>query len=116
MQLSVVIISHGHEAMLHDCLAQLKPALRDLQSETLLLDNLSAGDAERLLRPTFPDVIFINNRSPAGFAENINRAARLARGRYLLFLNPDTAYRSGSITDALNALFQKAIAVSHLTN
>jgi GT2 family glycosyltransferase len=106
MQLSVIIVSHGHEAMLHDCLASLGTALRDLQTETLLLDNLPLGATERLLRPTFPNVIFINNESPVGFAENINRAVSHAKGKYLLFLNPDTVYSSGNITGALRYLDQ----------
>lgn len=106
MQLSIIIVSHGHEAMLHNCLVSLEPALGDLQAETLLLDNLPAGNAERLLQSSFPDVIFINNSSPVGFAENINRAASRAKGKYLLFLNPDTAYCSGDIAGALHYLDQ----------
>lgn len=106
MDLSVIIISHGHEPMLHDCLASLGAATHDLETETLLLDNLPNGGAEALLRPHFPDVRFFRNEMPVGLSQNMNRAAREATGRYLLFLNPDTAHHSGRVADALSYLEQ----------
>jgi len=96
-QLSVIIVSHGHEAMLHDCIGSLDEALRDIASETVLLDNLPDGKVEALLRPVFPDVIYMNNPSPVGFADNVNRASKACAGKHLLILNPDTVYQSGSI-------------------
>jgi GT2 family glycosyltransferase len=104
MDLSVIIISHGHEAMLHNCLRSFAPALRGLGAQTILLDNLPSGGAERQLRPVFQDVVFVNNESPVGLSENMNRAARIATGEYLLFLNPDTEFLSGSLTGALDYL------------
>ena len=104
MDLSVIIISHGHEPMLHNCVGSLAPAVQGLESEILLLDNLPHGGAEQLLRLDFPDVKFIRNAASVGLSENMNRAAREAEGKYLLFLNPDTAHQSGTIAGAVDYL------------
>ena len=105
-ELSVIIVSHGHEAMLLDCIGSLGEALRDVASETVLLNNLPDGKVEALLRPVFPDVIYMNNPSPVGFADNVNRASKACAGKHLLILNPDTVYQSGSIAGAIDYLEQ----------
>jgi GT2 family glycosyltransferase len=101
MLLSVVIISHGHEAMLPGCLSSLRPALAGIDCEILVRDNLPGGAAERVLRPSWPSVRYHTNTQPAGLSENMNRAAEAARGRFLMFLNPDTEYRSGDVARAV---------------
>jgi hypothetical protein len=101
MRLSVIIISHGHAAMLPDCLAALMPALAGIDAEILLRDNLPDGGVERLLRPAFPTLRYHTNTRPAGLSENMNQAAADAAGDFLLFLNPDTVYAGGDLAKAL---------------
>jgi len=103
-RLSVIIVSHGHEAMLAGCLGSLAVALRGIESEVILLDNLALGRAQQTLYTILPEGRFIENAKPQGFAENANRAALAAAGRYLLFLNPDTEYSRGSMAAALEFL------------
>jgi hypothetical protein len=104
MRLSIIIVCHGHEAMLRDCLASLRSALRDDDTEILLIDNLSDGTAEQVLIGAFPEVLFVKNRSPKGLSANMNDAAQRTRGKYLLFLNPDTMYASGDLYRAIEYL------------
>jgi GT2 family glycosyltransferase len=103
-ELSVIIVSHGHERMLPDCLSTLACALAAVSAEILVVDNLPDGRAERELAASFPNVRFIRNRRPQGLAENVNQAAALATGEYLLLLNPDTRWYSGSMASALDYL------------
>lgn len=103
-RLSVIIVSHGHEAMLAGCLGSLRVALRDIESEVILLDNLALGRAQQTLCTILPEGRFIENSKPQGFAENVNRAALAAGGEYLLLLNPDTEYSRGSMAAALEFL------------
>jgi GT2 family glycosyltransferase len=100
-RLSVIIISHGHQAMLPGCLASLMPALAPIDHEILLWDNLPAGAVERELRPAFPTLRYQTNSSPVGLSENMNRAAEHAVGEFLLFLNPDTAYVGGDVAQTV---------------
>jgi len=97
--LSVVIVSHGHEAMLPDCVASLDAALAGVNAEILVIDNLPDGGAAAALAGH--PVKVVTNRLPLGFAANLNAGARATNGRCLMFLNPDTCHREGQLADAL---------------
>jgi len=100
--LSIVIVSHGHEHFLHDCVHSLVPSLRGLQAEVILVDNLGTGRVPDAVGQTEMQVTFLTNHTPQGFARNVNQAARRSHGRYLLLLNPDTRLLSGCLADALS--------------
>ena len=100
--LSIVIISHGHAAMLPGCVASLRAALLGLSAEILVIDNLADGAAAAAL--SGHPVRVVANRAPLGFAANVNVGARVTMGRCLLFLNPDTRHHDGRLADALGFL------------
>ena len=97
--LSVIVISHGHEAMLARCIGSLDAALAGLAAEILVIDNLPAGGAAAAVAGLPARVL--GSTVPVGFAANVNRGAAATTGRHLLFLNPDTEHRSGRIADTL---------------
>ena len=88
--------------MLPRCVASLAPALAGLSAEILVINNLPQGSAAAALRNT-PACVAVNPVS-VGFATNVNRGAAATIGRYLLFLNPDTAHRDGLLADAIGFL------------
>jgi len=100
VDLSVCIISHGHGRFLQTCLDSLSKGSSDLNTEIVFLDNLNEGVADSLLFSPFM-VTVINNETTQGFAWNVNECVRHARGRYVLILNPDTVFLSGSLKGAI---------------
>ena len=106
LDLSVIIVSHGHEHFLVTCLSSLIPALSGLAAEVILVDNLGRGHLSNLIDRSQLPVVFLENQTPQGFAWNTNHAVRSASGRYLLFLNPDTQLLSGHLATALTLLEQ----------
>ncbi len=102
--LQVVIISHGHEALLPTNLRSLPEALAGLEAEIVVVDNLGGRDVEKALDAYPGPVRLRHNDRPLGFAENVNEAAALSRSRYLLLLNPDTEFVSGHLSDAMEFL------------
>jgi GT2 family glycosyltransferase/2-polyprenyl-3-methyl-5-hydroxy-6-metoxy-1,4-benzoquinol methylase len=99
IDLSIVIVSHGHEPMLPACLASLQPALADLTVEIVVIDNLQEKGVAAALAPFSGSIL--ENHTPMGFAANINRGARATSGRHLLILNPDTVFRAGRLAEAI---------------
>ena len=55
-----------------------------------MIDNHSVDRSVDYLQPKFPSVKFIANDENLGFAKACNQGYKVARGKFLLFLNPDT--------------------------
>jgi GT2 family glycosyltransferase len=90
MQLSVIIVNYNVKYFLEQCLCSVKKGVRDLQAEIIVIDNNSSDNSAGYLAPLFPEVNFIVNPQNLGFARACNQGAKLSKGKYLLFLNPDT--------------------------
>jgi O-antigen biosynthesis protein len=61
-----------------------------LPGEIIVVDNSSADKSLEYLVPKFPAVWFIANNENLGFARACNQGLKVASGKYILFLNPDT--------------------------
>jgi GT2 family glycosyltransferase len=89
--LSIVIVSWNVKEKLSACLESLcSGAPRGLPHEIILIDNASQDGTVEMVRSRFPNVRLITNPSNAGFAAANNQGIELAKGRYVLLLNPDT--------------------------
>lgn len=56
----------------------------------MVVDNYSTDGSREYLEPVFPEIRFIWNEENTGFAKANNEALAFAKGKYVLFLNPDT--------------------------
>jgi len=73
-----------------DHLETLLPSLAVLQAgEIILVDNGSSDGSQEFARSRYPGVKIIQNDTNRGFAQPNNRAAEVAKGRYLAFINND---------------------------
>ncbi len=97
MDLSVVIVVHNHAEFLPACLDSLKPAMRRLQIEVVVIDNRSTDGSADLVRLHLPAARLIVNARRHGFATNNNTGMRLAHGDFILLLNPDTEVIDGAL-------------------
>ena len=118
-ELSILIVSHGHENELQECVSSLPVACEGLRTEILLLDNLGRSLQGMFCNSGADSLRIHNNPSPLGFAANVNILASQAQGRFLLVLNPDTQHLAGKISSAIDTLIHNrnaAIVGSKLVN
>lgn len=90
VHLSVIIVNWNARDCLSECLTSIEQQSVDLLLETWVVDNGSTDGSVELIRARFPWVKLLVNQENQGFARASNQAVSLAKGRYLLFLNPDT--------------------------
>jgi len=89
MDLSVIIVSWNVKEKLRDNLKALFDSEGDFNLEVFVVDNASNDGSAALVKSEFPQVQLIRNEVNLGFARANNQALELARGRFILLLNPD---------------------------
>ncbi|HEV8579108.1 MAG TPA: glycosyltransferase family 2 protein [Thermoanaerobaculia bacterium] len=91
---SVVIVSYNAKQKLMAC---LRSVLRSLPegAELIVVDNASSEGNADAIASTFPEICLVRAETNLGFASGCNLGAQQARGRYLVFLNPDTLVEPG---------------------
>ncbi|TAE57066.1 MAG: glycosyltransferase, partial [Bacteroidetes bacterium] len=91
MDLSVVIVNYRVPYFLEQCLRSVIRALEGMTGEIIVVDNHSQDGSVAMLREKFGDkIILIDNQQNTGFSKANNQGIAIARGRYILLLNPDT--------------------------
>ena len=90
MKLSVIIVNYNVRHFLEQALRSVRKAAEGLEVEVFVVDNNSVDGSVAMVRSQFPEVRLIANDHNPGFAKANNQAIRLARGEYILRLNPDT--------------------------
>lgn len=98
MKLSIVIVNHRGWKRLRLCLDSLR-SLKDssFSWEVIVVDNCSGRNQLQAFIDDFPEFYFIENTGNNGFSNGCNLGAKRSSGEYLLFLNPDTIVKTGSI-------------------
>lgn len=116
--ISIIIVNFNTGRLLHNCLDSIRRFV-DLDFEVIVADNRSSDTSVRDCAGFWDDDRFILLECPEnlGFAKANNRAAAVASGRILHFLNPDTELREGISDDYEEAIRNPdALYVNPLVN
>lgn len=97
VDLSVLILNWNARDYLVACLQSIFAQNWQCRLELIVVDNGSnLDDSVEVVRRDFPQVQLIAHPHNVGFAAGNNIGLRAARGRYVLFLNPDTIVHEGA--------------------
>ena len=102
MQLSVIIVNYNVSSFLAQCLLSVQEALRFIDSEIIVVDNDSKDRSCEMVRTKFPEVKLIANTVNVGFSKANNQGVAIAKGDYVLILNPDTVLSELALQQSLN--------------
>lgn len=98
VDLSVVILNWNACDFLVDALRSIQSQPWQRAIEVIVVDNNSQIDSSvETVRRDFPDITLIAHDKNIGFARGNNLGFEHARGRHILFLNPDTIVHDGAL-------------------
>lgn len=101
MKLSIVIVNYNVRSYLEQCLYSIEKSMSGISGEVIVVDNNSTDGSVEYLRPKFPWVTYVENKYNVGFSRANNQAIKMARGEYVLLLNPDTFIGEDTICKCL---------------
>lgn len=96
-QLSIIIVNYNVRDFLHHALVSLQKAMKGIRGEIIVVDNASDDGSIEMIRKRFPSVQLIASRQNLGFAKANNIGLKLARGKFLLLINPDTLVQEDTL-------------------
>ena len=110
-KVSIIIVNYNGKELLQKCLDSLLKVNYD-NFEIILVDNNSTDGTVEFITKNYPSLIIIKLDSNKGFAEPNNVAAKISKGKYLLFLNNDTVVTPNFISEIVKVMeTDKKIAI-----
>jgi len=103
-EISVCIVHWNTPDDLRSCIAALLACSTASITEIIVVDNASKPSAIDAVKRDFPGIALIRNSANVGYAAGCNQAARAAKGKYLLFLNPDARVEPTAVAMLINAV------------
>ena len=104
---SVIIVAYNSRDFIAACVASVVDALRNLDSEIIVLDNGSQIPVLDRQKAAFPKVRWLDSEENLGFGKGCNLAARYATKDVLFFVNPDTVVSRDTFEKTLAYMMSK---------
>ena len=101
MDLSCIIVNYQHSKSLKGCLDSIYQTIQEIDFEVIIIDNSEKDLGLKSLKENYPKVQIVYNPTNLGFSKANNQAAKIARGKFLFILNPDTILKE----QATNSMF-----------
>lgn len=102
-KVSIIIPVYNQAALTRSCIDRLL-SLDEADAEIIVVDNGSMDWTHKYLASLGEPIRLIRHQDNLGFGRGCNSGARVAKGRYLLFLNNDTEPREGWLEPLLKVV------------
>ncbi|TAK60586.1 MAG: glycosyltransferase, partial [Bacteroidetes bacterium] len=100
--LSIIIVNYKTSEFLRNCLTAIYQSNTPFTYEIIVVDNSSAEEELESIVEQFPKLTLIENSQNVGFVRANNQGIEIAKGEFVLFLNPDTEVRHDAISFMAN--------------
>ena len=90
MDVSIIIVNYNTCDTTCKCLQSVFEVTKDIDFEVIVSDNGSIDGSIEMIKREFPQVILIENNANLGFGMANNEGLKIAKGKYIFYLNSDT--------------------------
>jgi O-antigen biosynthesis protein len=101
VQLSIIIVNYNVKYFLEYCIRSVLQCSIANECELIVVDNASSDGSVAHIESLFPSVRIISNQVNVGFAKANNQGMAIAKGKYLIYLNPDTLVSENSFAQCI---------------
>jgi GT2 family glycosyltransferase len=109
MDVSVIIVNYNTIELTKQCLLSIYDQTKDVNFEIIVVDNNSIDNSVNIIYDNFPQVTLISNLDNIGFGRANNLGVKIAKGKYIFFLNSDTILLNNAIKIFFNYMEEKNI-------
>ncbi|MCX7726105.1 MAG: glycosyltransferase [Chitinispirillaceae bacterium] len=96
--ISIVIVNYKVPEYLLEALRSVYHAELSESVEIIIVDNASKDNSKETITQLYPSVKWVQLKQNTGFGKACNVGAKGSRGKYLLFLNPDTVISKDTLS------------------
>jgi len=89
LDLSIIIVNYNVKEFLQNLLHSIEKASSKILKEIIIIDNASDDGSVEVIKDKFPTIKLIVNKTNVGFGSANNQGLTIAKGKYILFINPD---------------------------
>ncbi len=97
MELSIITVTWNTEDKISEQIRSVQSGCSEIEYEQIIVDNNSSDNTCKIIKENFPEINLIENDENAGFGTANNQGVGIAKGDFLLFLNPDMKVKEGSL-------------------
>ena len=97
IDVSIIIVNYNTKELTRNCLLSVFRQTKDIQFEVIVTDNGSTDGSIEMIKIDFPQVALIENNANLGFGAANNRGLKIARGKYIFYLNSDTVLLNNAV-------------------
>lgn len=97
MDVSVIIVNYNTKELTRNCLRSVFEQTKGIDFEVIVSDNGSTDGSIEMMRTEFPRIVLIENNENLGFGAANNRALKVAKGKYVFYLNSDTLLLNNAV-------------------
>lgn len=104
VDLSIIIVNYNVKEFILNLLDSIDKCSPEISREIIVVDNNSDDGSVEAIKKFRPDVRLIANKENAGFGKANNQGLEIAKGRYILLLNPDTIVKEDTFRILIDKL------------
>ena len=97
MDVSIIIVNYNTKKLIKNCINSIYKHTKDVDFEIIVSDNGSVDGSVEMIKSEFPNVILIENNANLGFGAANNRGLKIAKGKYIFYLNSDTVLLNNAV-------------------